>query len=96
MKEIFPKKYRYFIWAIVAILVAGTSLLAYVYIVGLQLESETLNQSLVAPQKKEVSVEQAETELGSEVSDLSSEISNLEELANQIDQTEKELEMFSF
>jgi uncharacterized membrane protein len=38
-KEIIPKKYRWFIWAIVIIVVVGVSLLAYVYIVGIELEN---------------------------------------------------------
>ncbi len=41
-REIIPKQYRWFVWAIVIIIVVGLSLLAYVYITGLNMEAESI------------------------------------------------------
>ncbi len=41
VKEILPKKYRWFIWCIVIIVAVGLSLAAYAYITGINIETET-------------------------------------------------------
>lgn len=97
MKEIFPKKHRYFIWAIVVLIAAGVAVLAYVKLTTYEIDKVNYEMvNLPSKPQETFKIENADTEMGQEIEDLSSEISDFEKMANQNEEAEKDLNSFSF